>query len=267
MASTGSELYTAGQLSEAVTAMSEEVKGHPTDQTRRGFLAELLCIAGDLERADKQLDVLANQDPQAALGVAMFRQLVRAEQARQQFYTEGRLPEFLTEPDEQLRTRLEASVLIREGQHQEAAQLLKQAEERRPPVTGSCNGAAFDDLRDMDDLTASFFEVLTSNGKYYWIPMSSVVSVEFRPPERPRDVLWRRAGVSMRDGPDGEVFFPATYADAGDAATDQMRLGRATDWTGGEDVPVRGLGQRTFLVGAAGCTIMELETIEISGPS
>ena len=34
----GSDLYTAGQLTEAIDAMSEEVKSNPTDKARRGFL-------------------------------------------------------------------------------------------------------------------------------------------------------------------------------------------------------------------------------------
>lgn len=263
----GSDLYTAGQLSEAIDAMSAEVKSKPTDQARRGFLAELLCIAGDLERADKQLDVLSNQDPQAAAGLGLFRQLVRAEQARQQFYSEGRVPEFLIPPDDQLRVYLEASVLLRDNQPGQAAERLHEAEEKRAPLAGVCNGEPFEDMRDLDDLTACIFEILTNNGKYFWVPMHSVLSVEFQPPEHPRDVLWRQAHLSVKDGPDGEVFFPAIYAETGDTPSDQARLGRSTDWIGGDGAPVRGQGQRTFLIGSADRTIMELETLEITQPA
>ncbi len=259
----GSELYTAGQLTEAIDAMSEEVKNNPTDQTMRGFLAELLCIAGELERADKQLDVISKQDPQAAVGLGVFRQLVRAEQARQQFYSEGRVPEFITPPDDQLRSYLEASVLLRENQPGHAAELLHKAETQRVPVSGTCNGEPFDDLRDLDDLTACIFEILTNSGKYFWIPMHSVNSVEFQAPERPLDILWRRAHLFVNDGPDGEVFFPAIYAESGNELSEHARLGRTTDWIGGEGAPVRGQGQRTFLVGSNDRTIMELETLEI----
>jgi type VI secretion system protein ImpE len=264
MALNGSELYKAGQLTEAIDAMSEEVKSNPTDQAKRGFLAELLCIAGDLERADKQLDVLSKQDPQAAVGLGVFRQLVRAEQARQQFYAEGRVPEFIVPPDDQVRSYLEASILLRENQPGQAVERLHEAEEKREPVSGTCNGQSFDDMRDLDDLTACIFEVLTNNGKYFWVPMRSVSSVEFQPPERPLDVLWRRAHLFVTDGPEGEVFFPAIYAETGDAPSDQARLGRSTDWIGGDGAPVRGQGQRTFLVGSDDRSIMELETLEIA---
>ena len=46
-------------------------------------------------------------------------------------------------------------------------------------------------------LTAGSFEVLTTTGKYYWIPTERVATVEFHPPKRPRDLLWRRATMSV----------------------------------------------------------------------
>src|SRR6516225_7218906 len=99
----GRDYYQAGQLKEAIAAQTAEVKQHSGDAGRRGFLCELLCFAGNLERDDVQLDALSSLDPQAALGISLFRQLVRAEQARRQFYTDGRLPEFLEQPTPVLR--------------------------------------------------------------------------------------------------------------------------------------------------------------------
>src|SRR5437868_5359835 len=101
--------YSAGRLGDAVAAALAEVQRSPADAGRRAFLAELACFAGDLERADRQLDVLSTTDPRASVGVSLFRQLVRAEQARRQFFTEGRLPEFLGEPTHDLTLHLEAS--------------------------------------------------------------------------------------------------------------------------------------------------------------
>jgi type VI secretion system protein ImpE len=256
--------YEAGQLKEAITAQNGEVKQHPADTSRRGFLAELLCFAGELERADLQLDVLTNQDPQAVMGIGLFRQLIRAEQARQQFYTEGRVPELLDQPSPVLRLHLEASIRLREGQAAEAGRLLQQAEEQRPKLSGVCDGQPFTDLRDLDDLTASFFEVLTSTGKYYWIPMERVELIEFRAPARPRDLLWQRAHMVVRGGPDGEVYLPTLYAGTQAVADDRVRLGRATDWRSGQGEPVRGIGQRTFLVGEDSRSILELKEITVN---
>ena len=58
------ELLRAGQLAAAIDASVEEVKRRPTDLDAREFLCELLILGGDLERADKHMDVLGHQNPQ-----------------------------------------------------------------------------------------------------------------------------------------------------------------------------------------------------------
>jgi type VI secretion system protein ImpE len=261
------EHFEAGELQLAIAAAIEEVKQAPADVGRRWFLCELLAVAGDLERADRQLDTIGHQAPEAMVGVALFRQLVRAEQARQQFFTQGALPEFLGEPSPVLRLHLEASVLLRDEKTAEAVQCLARAEDIRPRATGTCDGKPFDDFRDADDLTAPLLEVLTSNGKYYWVPIERVELLELRPPERVRDLLWRRAHMVVRNGPDGEVYLPTLYAGSHAELDDQLRLGRLTSWRGGDGAPTRGLGLRTFLVGDEGRTILDLKDVAVHGPT
>lgn len=262
-----SGLFAAGDLSGAIDAVTDRVKKNPTDQDSRGLLAEFLCIAGELERADKMLDALANQDAEAAPTLALFRQVVRAELARQEFYTQGRLPEFVGVPTPAMEKHLEASVFLREGDRRKAVELLQMAEDMRPPVSGSCNGQAFNELRDLDDLTACFLEVLTTTGSYFWIPIEAVISIDIDLPERPRDLIWRRSRLMVRDGPEGEVFLPAIYANPIDDVSDQVRLGRLTDWRGGENEPVLGIGQRTFLVGEEAMPVMQIESLNIDEPT
>ena len=255
------ELFQAGQLDEAIAAAVEQVKRHPKDIGQRALLCSLLCFAGSAERADKQLDAIGEQEPKAATEIALFRQLVRAEEARKQFFTEGRLPEFVAEPGAHIKCHLEASIYLRDGDAAKAVALLNEAQQCRPAVPGTCDDEAFEDMRDMDDLTAAYFEVLTSTGKYYWIPMETVELVDFYPPEQPRDLLWRRAHMIVQGGPDGEVFLPTRYFGSHEDEDDRIRLGRYTDWRGGDESPVRGFGLRTFLVGENAKSIMELEEI------
>ena len=254
--------YEAGNLREALEAATDEVRGHPTDTAQRGFLAELLCFSGEFERADRQLDTIGQQEPQAMVGVSMYRQLIRAEMARQQFFTEGRLPEFLDKPSPAIQIYLEASIELREGDAPKAAQRLEEVEQQRFHVSGRCDGEPFDDLRDLNDLTAACLEVLTSNGKYYWIPIEKVESIELHPPKRPRDLIWRGARMVVDQGPDGEVFLPTLYPNTHASDDDKLRLGRATDWIGGDDSPAQGVGLRTFLVGEGDRTILQINQIE-----
>jgi type VI secretion system protein ImpE len=259
------ELFEAGRLRDALAAALGGVREHPTDTARRLFLAELLSFSGELERADNQLDALGHNDPQAMALIVLFRHLVRAEQARQDFFARGRMPEFPGPPEAAVRLLLEASIRIREGAPAEAVRLLDQAEEGRPKPAGACNGQPFADFRDLDDLTSGILEVLTMNGQYYWVPLARVESIEFREPARPRDLLWRRTHLILRDGADIEAFCPVLYPGSAAEADDLLRLGRATDWRGGDGAPVRGVGQRSFLVGEEATPILEIQTVTFSG--
>jgi type VI secretion system protein ImpE len=258
---TVSDLFHAGKLQEAIAGQLEEVRNHPSDAGRRLLLVELLCFSGAFERADTQLDALGQLDAKTMPWVVTFRHLIRAAQARDDFYVQGRLPEFLGRPEGSTRTLLEAAVLLREGAEKEAAARLDEAEAARVKVHGRWDDRIFDDFRDLDDRTASVLEVLTTQGQYYWIPFERIELLEARPPGRPRDLLWRPVHLVVRDGPDGEVFLPVLYPGSGAETDEALRLGRSTDWRGGEGSPVRGAGQRTFLIGEEAVPILDLTTV------
>ncbi len=260
---TAGTLFRAGRLQAAVDAAGAAVRKAPGDLAARVLLAEMLVFAGNLERADVILDAAAQVEPEAAVVVAEFRQLLRADIARRQLRRDGRVPEFLGEPTEVQRRALAALVAMRAGDLAEAGRLAALAEEVRPRAAGRAEDAAFDDFRDVDDLCAGSFEVLTTTGKYFWIPTERVASIEFHPPKRPRDLAWRRATMTVHDGPDGEVYIPAVYGSEDAALADALKLGRQTDWVQeGAAGPVRGVGQRLFLVGEDAVGIMDLATLE-----
>ena len=255
------ELYRAGNLGAALDAANAALRKSPTDLGARMLLAELLLFSGNLERADVILDAASELEPGSAIVIAEFRQLLRAETARRQLRRDGRVPEFLGEPTEAQKQALLAMIALREGRPAEAAAAASAAEAARPVVAGTCGDTPFDDFRDADDICAGSFEVLTSTGKYFWIPIERVSEIEFHPPKRPRDLFWRRASMSVADGPDGDVYIPVTYGSDDPALSDELRLGRATDWVEDGEGPVRGLGQRVFLVGEDSIGAMELASV------
>jgi type VI secretion system protein ImpE len=119
-------------------------------------------------------------------------------------------------------------------------------------------------MRDADDLLASCFEVITTTGKYFWIPPERVAALEFHAPKRPRDLFWRRASMQVAGGPDGEVYLPAIYPPIGatTAMTEALRLGRATDWQeAGAGGPTVGLGAVTILAGEEALTWLEMDKV------
>jgi type VI secretion system protein ImpE len=250
----------AGRLGDAIAAAQAALKKAPMNLEARVLLVELLVFAGNLERADTLLDAATTIDPSASLVAAEFRQLLRAETARRQLFIDGRVPEFLGEPTEAQRHQLAALVALRAGDGAEAARAVARAEETRPAAPGLHGDTPFDDFRDADDLLAGSFEVLTSTGKYFWIPTERVISAEFHSPSRQRDLIWRRVSMSVADGPEGDVYMPATYA-ADEPLTDALRLGRETDWRELDGGLVRGVGQRVFLAGDDGIDVLSLGTL------
>jgi type VI secretion system protein ImpE len=264
---TAGALFRAGRLADAVTAAGAAVRSAPADLAPRVLLAELLLFAGNLERIDVILDAGSSIDPQAAVVIAEFRQLLRADLARRQQRREGRLPEFLGEPTAAQAAMLRAWIALRAGDAAEAAALAAQAEALRPAVSGMLDGVAFDDFRDADDLHAGYFEVLTTTGKYFWIPTERVESISLEKPKRARDLYWRRVTMSVRGGPDGVVYLPVIYGNDDAGTVDDLKLGRATDWVEGSGGLVRGVGQRMFLAGQEPASIMDISEITFDAPA
>ena len=252
------ELLRCAQLDEAIAVLNVEVRSNPTAVERRALLAELLCIGGNLERADTILSSIDDVNTGITTGVTKFRQLLRAEQARRQFYADGRIPEFLAKPDALLELELRAAIAVREGSIDDAAALLTAREAARLPVAGVADGIPFDDFRDLDDLSAAHLEVLTATGKYFWIPVSSVTEILFREPATRRDLLWRRAHLCIADGSEAEVFIPAIYVAKDSSAAHQ--LGHLTEFDG--ERATFGKGLRSFLLGDTSRTILELHRIK-----
>lgn len=259
---TARELFNAGRLTEALKAAVEEVKRKPGDLELRAYLGLLLCFAGDWERADKQLDVLYQEASSQAAGIALFRQLIRAEIARHDFYLQGRVPEFLTAPGEHIQAQLKASIELREGNATRAAELLDQVRSGQKPRQVISDGVTEQNFFDLDDLCAPVLEVLTSTGKFYWVPLESVKLLEFSKRESARDWLWHPAELSVHAGPDGHVYIPSLYAGTCRHADDEIRLGRATEWT--KTPPFRGVGMRLFQVGPDVVPMTELKRIEFA---
>src|SRR5215467_3059815 len=91
----GTDLLKAGRLSEALGRVAEEVKAKPGDLAARTFFFELLSLNGDLDRAAKQLDVLANETGEMG---SLYLGAIQAERERRSFFHGGPRPRLLAEP-------------------------------------------------------------------------------------------------------------------------------------------------------------------------
>jgi type VI secretion system protein ImpE len=252
------ELVASGRIEEAISVLQAEVRARPTDAAKRFELGETLVVLGEWARADTQLDLASTQDTTFGVTVALIRQLIRGEMARAEVFTQGRTPEVVGEATPEVVGALRLLLDLRDPAVSEIA----------PPddnvLTGEVDGRPFTGIRDLDDRVAPVLEVLTSTGKYYWIPWARVLSLELTAPARLRDLVWRPAELDVADGPSGVVYIPALYQCGPGEADSDARLGRATRWEEEKGL-ARGIGQRCFLIGEEDLALSDFTTLTITG--
>jgi type VI secretion system protein ImpE len=265
------DAFDAGDLPAALAAATAAVRAKPREAGLRWLLAEMLLFSGEVERADRALDAVIEEQPSPA--VLEFRRLLRAEEIRRQVFAEGRPPKFQGEDATPAQTAaLRALTETRLGAPDAAVAAAAEAETLRARAPGQAETGAgtlidFDDLRDADDVFAPSFEVLTTAGEYMWVPVERLARLEFDPARRPRDLYWRRTAISLRDGTEGVVFLPVIYPWAGAAPPATLLLGRETDWTGDGAAagPVRGIGQRVLLAGEEALPLRDIAVLAFAG--
>ncbi|HEU4391512.1 MAG TPA: type VI secretion system accessory protein TagJ [Blastocatellia bacterium] len=261
---TAKDKLDAGDLRSAIEDITREVRSSPGDTQRRTFLFELLCFAGDFDRAQKQLDVIASQSANAEAGVQVYRNNIAAERSRQRLFSDGVAPHFLEDPPAYVDLHLEAINRLREGNAAEARRLLDQAEEDRPAMPGKLNGQQFDDFRDYNDIIAPVLELFVQD-KYSWLPFEQIKLIEIEAPKRLRDLIWPTARIETTGGTVGELHVPALYAGSHEHDDDLVRLGRKTDWKAVSDELYVAAGLRLFWVGGEEKPFLGVRSVEFGG--
>jgi type VI secretion system protein ImpE len=227
------DLYRAGKLDEAIQALGTSLRDNPTDSQRRTFLFELLCFAGEYDRAEKQLEVLGQGGKNAQLGTLVYHGALHAERTRHEMFRTGSYP-------------------------------------RGPApqsVAGSLNGQTFTSLTDADPRIGARLEVYAA-GQYTWIPFEHLVSIRMQPPKRLRDLLWApaivRPGSGFRNYELGEVLIPALAPLSSQHADREVKLGRVTEWEELPDGDQAPIGQKLLLVDGEEFPLLEIRELEIS---
>lgn len=257
---TAEELFANGNLAGALAALTQEVKAAPNDPGRRTFLFELLCFTGDLDRAGRQLDVLAHQDLSAEPAVQVYRNLLHAERRRRSLFADGLAPEFLLDPPDWIRHQLDAANRLREGQAGEAQRALDASAQERPVLRGHLGDIPFEEFRDCDDLLAPVLELFIIRD-YVWLPLAQIQEIEVLAPEHARDLAWAPVRLVLAGGAQHRGYAPVLYPSSHTHADDQVKLGQQTDWVEQAGGPTRGRGQHTFLIGDEARGLLELRRV------
>lgn len=252
------EFFESGDLTTAIAKTVDKVKQNPTDLSHRTLLFELFAFQGDLDRAEKQLDVISQQDAKSEWTVQVYRNVLAAERNRRRLWSDGLKPEFLNDPPDYVTMHLQAINRLREGNLTEASELLTTSAERRGDdvlaTIGDQPPAAF---QDCDDLLAPVLELIILRD-YVWLPLEQVRELEIMKPERPRDLIWAPVRIVLQDESQRRGYMPVLYPGTHQHSDDQVKLGQKTDWLENGDGPVRGVGQKMFLCGDDAISALEL---------
>lgn len=256
------ELFQSGQLQRAADAVTQELRNYPNDTGRRSFLFEALCFLGDYDRAQKQLDIINQQDEKADWVVQVYKNLLVAERKRQSLFAEGIPPEFFEDPPKHVQQHLEA-VRRWHTRSPQVVDLLSAAEQHRPLLTGRLGDISFEEIRDCDDLLAPVLEIHVMQD-YIWIPWDQVVELEISPPERPRDLIWAPIRVQTTGGRQQRGYLPLLYVNSFWASDEQIKLGRTTDWASELEGVTCGVGQKMILAGNEAYSLLEFTSLELT---
>lgn len=262
---TAKELFDAGKLSAAIDQLNQDIKANPRDSRGRIFLFELLCFAGDFERAERQLGTIAqlSGDVGVEMGSQVYKNLLEAEKSRARLFKLGGQPKFASKAPPYAGLHLAAITEVRENRPDKVEKLLEESASSRPAVKGHIDGQPFDDFRDCDDLLAPFLEVIAQKD-YLWLPFEDIKRIEIAAPKRLRDLIWISAKIETHERSLGEVFLPVLYRGSSEHSDETVRLGRMTDWRSIGEGTMLGAGQRIFLVDNTEHPILELRNIEFA---
>lgn len=255
-------LVRAGDPRAALTALTQAVKAAPAKPQLRIFLAQLLCVLGQWERAHTQLNVVADLDAKAGPMREMVGHALRCELIRTAVFEGRRSPMVFGQPDEWLGLLIE-SLLQQSADPVLSASLGARAFEAAPASAGQLNGEPFAWIADADSRLGPVLEAMV-NGKYYWIPFSRLARVSFEEPVDLRDRVWMPANLSFSNGGEAIAMVPTRYPGSQASDDGQIQMGAKTVWTEIGQERYHGLGQRVLVTDTGEHDLLSVRWIEFN---
>ena len=254
------DLLKASDPAGALKALTDEVRARPGDSKHRVFLAQLLCVLGQWERALNQLSVAAELDALAVPMKQVYGEAIRCEGVRAEVFAGRRTPMVFGEPDEWLALLIESLLRRGRGDDAVAEDLRQRAFDAAPATAGTIDGAPFEWLADADMRLGPVLEAFV-NGKYYWIPYARLAHIKIDPPEDLRDCVWLPAHLQFENGGESLALIPVRYEGSEKSTDGALQLARKTEWRELAPEVWVGAGQRTLGSDAGDHPFMEIRGI------
>jgi type VI secretion system protein ImpE len=224
-------LFKENRLVDAIKELGSELRKHPSDIKLRTFLFELLCFAGQYDRAEKQLEILVANTGAPELGATLYRGLLHAQRRREEvFLQKEELP----------------------------------AETEEGP-SGWVNDSSFASCVDEDWRVGACLEVF-AGGDYVRVPFNAVERLETSEPKTLRDLLWLPARLLAKSQLQGatdtaEVHLPVLAPFSWKHPDEAVRLGRVSATEVDDDGEIIPFGAKIFLFGDDEVPVLEIRSL------
>jgi type VI secretion system protein ImpE len=248
----------------ALADLTSAVKAAPAKAQLRIFLAQLLCVLGQWERAHTQLNVAAEMDPTAGPMREMVGHALRCEKLRGAVFDGRRSPMLFGEPEDWLASLIESMLRGGAGEPELAHSLAATAFENAPASSGQIDGAKFEWIADADSRLGPVLEAMV-NGRYYWIPFTRLARVDIEAPTDLRDLVWLPAHLQFTNGGEVIAMLPTRYPGSERSEDEQILMARKTEWRqdGGSAERWLGLGQRVLVTDQGEHHLLSVRSIEL----
>ncbi|MBS1816334.1 MAG: tetratricopeptide repeat protein [Acidobacteria bacterium] len=256
------QLLREGDPQAALKRLQDDVRANPGNMKLRVFLAQLLCVLGQWERALNQMKLAAEMDATAIPMAQMYGEAVRCEAVRREVFEGRKSPMILGEPDQWLALLIESRLRAGRGEAAQAEELRGRAFEEAPVSFGQIDGQPFEWIADADSRLGPVLEAMI-NGRYYWVPFARLSTIAIDAPEDLRDLVWMPAHLEFANGGDTLALIPTRYPGSESSGDGLVALARKTEWTEFAEGAFSGLGQRMLATDAGDHPILEVRSITI----
>lgn len=195
------DLLKSGDLDGALAALQDSIRADAANPALRIFLFQLLSVRGDWKRAIAQLKLSAEMDDIATQMAQTYREGIICEVYREKVFSGEKDPLIFGEPEEWIALMVEAMKANVAGNADQAAATRARAFDAAPTVSGRLNGEPFEWIADADMRLGPLLEIVV-NGRYFWMPFTSIAKAKFEDPIDLRDAVWTPAEIKLANGGD-----------------------------------------------------------------
>ena len=252
----------------ALAALTAAVKAQPAKVELRIFLAQVLCVLGQWDRAHTQLNVAADMEAATIPMREMVGHSIRCEKVRAAVFAGRRSPMIFGEPENWLAVLIESLLQAGRGESTLSQRLASEAFDAAPACRGRINGTPFEWIADADSRLGPVLEAMV-NGRYYWIPFARIANVDIEPPTDLRDVVWLPAQLHFANGGEQIAMLPVRYPGSEASHDEQLAMARRTEWRQAAPASDQwfGLGQRVLVTDLGEHDFLAISSIELEHAS